>query len=222
MSIVFNDFEEAFSLVLKSYFSFRNDNSDENSKRPCVISVCGGTGSGKTTISLKLKDFFETRGESVEILEMDHYYENEEYCGKTGELKKDEEFPWKIEMDLFLEHVRHLLFGNFVLRPNFLYTKQGIGYRCQESSHKLYSKSVLIIEGVHALDSQLLEFVDFGVFVDADDDVRLSRRIARDLKERERSEEQTRAYWEKYAFKEYKMHVIPQKERADIVIVNNS
>lgn len=177
-----------------------------------VIGIAGGTGSGKTTLTRHLKNQFH---QHVSVIYHDSYYKAhheltyEERCGLNYD------HPDAFDTHLMLEHLRNLKAGQPVRCPTYDYT---IHDRAEETV-EICPARVVIVEGILIFhDPELRRLMDVKIFVDADADVRILRRILRDVKERGRSLD---SVVEQYLTTVKPMHeqfVEPAKRFADVVV----
>ena len=181
--------------------------------RPLIIGICGGTGSGKTTITDRLiQALSESR---VLVLQQDHYYKDLPHLPLAERAKQNFDHPDSMDTPLFVEHVRQLRRGEPVERPVYDF----IEYRRMAETVRLEARSAIIIEGILIFDnSTLRELMDIKIFVDTDADLRFIRRLLRDIRERGRTME---SVVEQYYTTVRPMHlefVEPSKRYADVII----
>ncbi len=182
-------------------------------KNPLVIGIAGGTGSGKTTVTLKiLKDLDPAK---VVILRHDFYYKDiSSFKGLTPD-KINFDHPDALETSLLIDHLTNLRAGKSIQQPIYDYTT----YRRSIESKVIASKNVIIVEGILIfVEKALRKLMDIKIFVDTDADERLLRRLKRDLLERGRTIE---SVMHQYVSTVKPMHldfVEPSKRWADIII----
>ena len=177
-----------------------------------IIGIAGGTGSGKTTLTLRLKEHF---GEDVSILYHDNYYKQHDDMPYEERCRLNYDHPDAFDWGLLSKHVSMLHEGESIEQPTYSYltcTRQ------PETIH-IEPRQVVIIEGILALcDKKLRSMMDLKIFVDADPDERLIRVIQRDVIERGRTAE---AVMERYTRILKPMHlqfIEPSKRYADLII----
>jgi len=182
-------------------------------KKNILIGVAGGTGSGKTTVTRVLRERFGSN--QLTLLEQDSYYKPHGHLSIEERARINYDHPDAFDTDLLVEHVRHLIRGEAVQKPVYdfvTHTRRAETIRV-EPSH------VIILEGILVLWSpQLRKLMDIKIFVDTDADVRILRRLKRDLEERGRTFGQV---IEQYLSTVRPMHlqfVEPSKRYADIII----
>jgi len=178
-----------------------------------VIGIAGGTGSGKTTVVNKIQKQFH-KGE-VAILSHDSYYFDSSHLKLEERRKKNFDHPDSIEFELMIDHVKKLKRGEAIDEPNYSFIT------CTRESKTNYvePKDVLIIEGILCLANKALrDLMDIKVFVDCDSDLRLSRVIQRDMKERGRNVEQVLKRYENTVRPSHLQFIEPTKRHADIIV----
>jgi len=187
--------------------------SNQRGVRPLTIGIAGGTASGKTTVARRLVE--RLAGHPVAFLDQDSYYVD------LGEMEISErrafnfDHPDAFDTDLFCAHIRELQAGRAVQKPIYSFAQHT---RTEESVH-VSPGDAIIIEGILVLSlEQVRKTLDVKVFVDSDDDVRVLRRLSRDIKERGRDFD---GVVEQYFRTVRPMHlgfIEPSKRYADIII----
>ena len=177
-----------------------------------VLGIAGGTGSGKTTLAKGIKDALE---KDAVLLCHDFYY------NKNADMPYDErcvlnyDHPESLETDLLIEHVNELMEGRTVRRPVYSF----VTHTRMEETIEVKPAKVIIIEGVLLFENpELRNVMDIKVYVDTDSDIRLSRRIKRDVNERGRS---LNSVLDQYVNTVKPMHeqfVEPSRKYADVII----
>ena len=177
-----------------------------------VIGIAGGTGSGKTTLMNKLMERF---GDVITVLSHDNYYKRhdellyEERC----QLNYDE--PDALETDLMAAHLESLRRGEAINCPVYDFT---VHNRSDETVPVL-PKKVIIVEGILIFENEpLRNLMDIRIFVDTDADVRLCRRIKRDVNKRGRTLESVLNQYQQTVKPMHEKYVEPSKKYADIVV----
>ena len=181
-------------------------------KKILVIGIAGGTGSGKTTL---MKNLITEFSDVVTVLSHDNYYRRhddltyEERCG----LNYDE--PAALETDLMARHLDVLRHGGEIDCPVYDFTV----HNRSEETIRIAPKKVIIVEGILIFENkQLRDLMDIKVFVDTDADVRLCRRIVRDVRERGRTLESVVEQYQDTVKPMHEMYVEPSKKHADIIV----
>lgn len=182
-------------------------------KRPVVIGIAGGSCSGKTSVTHAIYDVF--RGHSVVVIEQDFYYKDQSHLTFEERLGTNYDHPLAFDNDLLIEHINKLLERQAIDKPVYDYVQHT---RAQEVIH-VEPVDVIILEGILVLeDARLRELMDIKLYVDTDSDIRIIRRIMRDIKERGRT---TDSVIEQYLSAVRPMHnlfIEPTKRYADIII----
>ena len=171
-----------------------------------------GTGSGKTTITRLLSERF---GKDVSVIYYDNYYKAHDDLTYDERAKINYDCPDAFDTELFLEDVAKLKRGEDVLCPVYDYTVHN------RSNQTLLIKSapVILLEGILLLsDERIRDLLDIKIFVDTDADVRILRRIMRDVKERKRSLESVVEQYLTTVKPMHEMYVEPSKRYANIII----
>ena len=177
-----------------------------------VIGIAGGTGSGKTTLMNNIMAQFEGM---VTVLSHDNYYKRHDeltFEERSG-LNYDE--PDAIETSLMVEHLKQLRQGRAIDCPVYDFTRHN---RSNETIH-LEPKPVIIVEGILIFENEpLRNLMDIRLFVDTDADVRLCRRIKRDVNKRGRTLESVLTQYQQTVKPMHEKYVEPSKRFADIVV----
>ena len=177
-----------------------------------VIGIAGGTGSGKTTLTKKL---METFGSDVTILYHDNYYKAHHHMTYEERTHLNYDHPDAFDRELFLQAVRDLKAGKSVECPVYDYTI----HDRTDKTVRIKPASVIIIEGILIFqDPELCREMDIRIFVDTDADVRILRRIVRDVRDRGRSLESVVDQYLTTVKPMHEMYVEPSKRNADIII----
>ena len=177
-----------------------------------VIGIAGGTGSGKTTLMENIMSRFEGQ---VTVLSHDNYYKRHDeltFEERSG-LNYDE--PDAIETSLMVEHLKALRAGQAIDCPVYDFTRHN---RSDETVH-LEPKPVIIVEGILIFENEpLRDLMDIRLFVDTDADVRLCRRIKRDVNKRGRTLESVLTQYQTTVKPMHEKYVEPSKKYANLVI----
>ncbi len=177
-----------------------------------VIGIAGGTGSGKTTLTQRLKERF---GENVGVLNHDNYYKAHDDMPFEERRKLNYDHPDSFDTDLLVRDLKLLRSGQAVQCPTYDYTV----HNRAAATVEVHPAKVIIVEGILIFQSQALrDLMDIKIFVDTDADVRILRRLLRDVKERGRSLD---SVVEQYLTTVKPMHeafVEPSKKYADLIV----
>ena len=177
-----------------------------------LIGIAGGTGSGKSTFTNRLKDRF---GDDIDVIYHDNYYRRQDDVPMEVRQKRNYDHPDALETDLLVEHLKQLKAGHAVDGPVYDYTMHN---RSEKTMH-IEPRRIIIVEGILLLaDRRLRDMFDIKIYVEADADERILRRIVRDVEERGRSLENI---VEQYLTTVKPMHYLdvePTRAKADLVI----
>jgi uridine kinase len=181
--------------------------------KPVVIGVAGGSGSGKTSVTKAIYEHF--KGHSILILEQDFYYKDQSHLPFEERLKTNYDHPLAFDNDLLIEHIEKLLRYEPIDKPVYDYA---LHTRSEEVIH-VEPKDVIILEGILVLeDERLRNLMDIKLYVDTDADLRIIRRLMRDIKERGRSMDSVIEQYIKVVRPMHNQFIEPTKRYADIII----
>ena len=177
-----------------------------------VLGIAGGSGSGKTTLMKNLVQIF---GENVTVLSHDNYYKRHDEMTYEERCLINYDEPAAFENDLMVEHLRLLKTGQSIQCPVYDYT---VHNRSNETT-LVVPKRVIIVEGILIFaDEQLRELMDIRIFVDTDADIRLCRRIKRDVNKRGRTLESVLMQYQQTVKPMHEKYVEPSKRFANLVV----
>ncbi|WP_046744259.1 uridine kinase [Kordia zhangzhouensis] len=181
-----------------------------------IIGIGGGTGSGKTTVVNEIiKQLPENE---VGIISQDSYYNDTSHLSYEQRTKINFDHPRSIDFDLLCEHLQELKKGNAIDQPVYSFVKHN---RTGDTIHTLPRK-VMIVEGILILTNpELRKMFDINIFVHADSDERLIRRIKRDISQRGRDIDEVLTRYQTTLKPMHQQFIEPTKEYADIIIPNN-
>jgi len=179
-----------------------------------IIGIAGGTGSGKTTVA---RSVIERLGQdNVTFISQDNYYKDHGHLTAEERRAINYDHPLVFDNDLLIEHIGLLRSGQAAYAPVYDFTADA---RSPGKTVELQPNAILIIEGLHVLsDENLRALLDIKVFVDTDPDVRVLRRVLRDIEERGRT---IRSVHQQYLSTVKPMHeafIEPSKKYADIIL----
>lgn len=179
---------------------------------PFVIGVAGGTGSGKTTFTNRLKKEF---GDSVSVVYYDNYYRGRDDIPLKDRDSINYDHPYAFETDLLIQHLRQLKDMRCIESPVYDFAMHN---RSLKTVH-VDPSAVIIVEGIMVLQNkELRQLLDMKIYVEADADERILRRIIRDVKERGRDIESVAKQYLATVKPMHYVYVEPTKALADIVI----
>lgn len=182
-------------------------------KKPLVIGLAGGSGSGKTTVAKEISKRLPQ--DRILILPEDAYYNDNSALTMEERKKVNYDHPSAYDTDLLIEQLKALLAGKAVEMPTYNFS---ILSRAKDTIH-VEPADIIILEGILVLSSpELRQFMDIKLFVDADDDIRFIRRLQRDTQERGRSIDWIIAQYLATVKPSYNQFVEPSKKYADIII----
>ncbi len=177
-----------------------------------IIGIAGGTGSGKTTLTRKLKERF---GPDVSVISHDNYYKRHDELTYDERCKLNYDHPDAFDTDLMVEQLAALRRGETIACPVYDFTRHN---RSNETL-LVAPTSVIIIEGILIFaDKKLRDMMDIKIFVDTDADVRILRRVVRDVKKRGRSLESVVAQYLTTVKPMHEQFVEPSKRHADVIV----
>lgn len=177
-----------------------------------VVGVAGGSGSGKTTLTKNLVDRF---GDSISVVHHDNYYRAHDDLTYEERAHLNYDCPEAFETELMAEHLSLLKKGRPVHCPVYDFT---VHNRSGETA-EIEPRPVILVEGILLFaEPALRELMDIRVFVDTDADVRLARRVLRDVEDRGRTVRSVVAQWQATVKPMYELYVEPSKKNADIII----
>ena len=178
-----------------------------------IIGIAGGTGSGKTTLTNRLKERF---GPDVSVVYHDNYYKAHDEMPYEERCKLNYDHPDAFDTDLMIEHIRQLKAGQPILCPVYDYTVHNRSAQTVE----VKPTKVIIVEGILIFQNKTLrDLMDIKIFVDTDADVRILRRITRDVKERGRSLDSVVSQYLTTVKPMHEQFVEPSKRSADIIVL---
>ena len=181
-----------------------------------IIGIGGGTGSGKTTVVDQIIANFP-KGQ-VAVISQDSYYKDLSHLTKEERVHVNFDHPNAIDFPLLCEHLRELKEGRSILQPVYSFVEHN---RTKETILTKPCK-VIVVEGILILtDSHIRKLLDIKVFVHADSDERLIRRLKRDISERGRDLDEVLSRYQTTLKPMHQQFIEPTKEYADIIIPNN-
>lgn len=182
-------------------------------KQPIIIGVTGGSGSGKTSVSRAILDHFPNH--SIMMLEHDSYYKDQSSLSFDERLETNYDHPLAFDTDLLIAHLEQLLAYQAIDIPVYDYVAHT---RSDQVVHQ-EPKEVIILEGIMILeDERLRDLMDIKIYVDTDDDIRIIRRIKRDMEERGRTLDSVIHQYLSVVKPMYHQFIEPTKRYADVIV----
>ncbi|HES5145521.1 TPA: uridine kinase [Streptococcus pyogenes] len=182
-------------------------------KKPIIIGVTGGSGGGKTSVSRAILDRFPNA--RIAMIQHDSYYKDQSHMSFEERVKTNYDHPLAFDTDFMIQQLKELLAGRPVDIPIYDYKK----HTRSNTTFRQDPQDVIIVEGILVLeDERLRDLMDIKLFVDTDDDIRIIRRIKRDMMERGRSLESIIDQYTSVVKPMYHQFIEPSKRYADIVI----
>ena len=177
-----------------------------------VIGIAGGSGSGKTTLMKRLVERF---GSHVAVLSHDNYYKRHDELPFEQRCLLNYDEPAALETSLMVQHLDMLRSGQAIDCPVYDFTL----HNRSDETVRIHPEPVIIVEGIMIFaDPELRKRMDIRIFVDTDADIRLCRRIKRDVNKRGRSLESVLNQYQQTVKPMHEMHVEPTKKFADLVV----
>jgi len=182
-------------------------------ERPILLGIAGGTASGKTLVARRVVE--DLGSNEVVIIDQDSYYRDMKHLSEEERARINYDHPDAFDREFLLEHIQALLRGQPIEKPVYDYKH----HRRREDTFRIEGHSVVILEGILVLeDPALRRLMNIKVFIDADADTRLIRRIRRDVAERDRSLESILTQYEDQVRPMYEQFIAPSKRYADIIV----
>ncbi len=186
-----------------------------DSKRSTFIGIAGGTGSGKTTVTRILRERFSHAG--IAVIDQDSYYVDRGHLPEAERDNANFDEPAAIDHDLLFEHMRRLLSSEAIDKPRYSY----LTHRRLGESDRVVPAPFVIVEGLYALwDPRLRDLMDLKIYVAAHADLRVIRRMERDLRERGRTPDSVIRQYLVSVRPMHEQHIEPTRAFADLVIEN--
>jgi len=182
-------------------------------RKPVIIGIAGGTASGKSTLADNLSR--QSNPEATIVIRLDHYYRDRPELTFDERKKQNYDCPEAFDIDLIVKHLTMLREGKAIECPDYDFTQ----HRRKATTDHIKPCPVIILEGIMVLAIPVIrEFIDFKIFVDTPADVRLLRRIHRDLNERGRTLESVAEQYLKTVRPMHDLHVESSKVYADLIV----
>lgn len=181
-------------------------------KKPMIIGIAGGSGSGKTTLAENIASHF---GEKISLLRHDDYYKSQKDIPEAERPHINYDHPSAFDTELLIKHIDALKRGERIDCPIYDYRI----HDRSDATRAVESRSVIILEGILIFENEeLLKRLDMKIFVDTDADVRIIRRIMRDVKQRGRTLDSVISQYLMTVKPMHEAFVEPSKKKADVII----
>lgn len=181
--------------------------------KPIIIGVTGGSGSGKTSVSRAIFNHFPNH--SIMMLEQDSYYKDQSDLSFEERLNTNYDHPFAFDTDLLIDHLQQLLAYQTIEKPVYDY----VAHTRSEATIIQEPEEVIILEGILILeDERLRNLMDIKLYVDTDDDIRIIRRIKRDMEERGRTLDSVIEQYLTVVKPMYHQFIEPTKRYADVIV----
>jgi uridine kinase len=181
-----------------------------------VIGICGGSGSGKTTLVEAASTHLST--DFVSVISQDSYYKNHDKLTFEERCQLNYDHPNAIDYDLFVSHLNKLKAGKPIHSPIYSYSE----HLRSDQFTEIFPKPIVLVEGILIFaHTPLREQFTTTIFIDAEDDTRLRRRMARDIQTRGRTAEEVKHRFEDTILPMHNAHIQPHKETSNYIFDNN-
>jgi len=178
-----------------------------------IIGVAGGSGSGKTTLAQEIKKNIPP--ETILHVKHDSYYRDQSHLTMAQRQQTNYDHPNSLETDLLITHLKQLIKGKSIVQPMYDFTQHT---RSDQTVH-IEPKPIIMVEGILIFaDEQLRELMDLRIYVDTQADVRLARRLLRDVAERGRTFESGLDQYLQFAKPMHDQFVEPSKRFSDVIV----
>ena len=177
-----------------------------------IIGIAGGSGSGKTTLAANILEHFADR---ISVLRHDDYYKCQDDIPMEERVKTNYDHPHAFDTNLLIYHIDELKAGRNIFSPTYDYSRHTRSAEVRE----VKANKVVVLEGILILENpELRDRLDMKIYVDTDADVRILRRILRDVKERGRSLDSVIGQYLSTVKPMHEAFVEPSKRYADIIV----
>ena len=181
-----------------------------------IIGIAGGTGSGKTTVVNQILN--QLSADDICVISQDSYYKATDELTYEQRTKINFDHPKAIDFDLLVKHLKELKKGNTIDQPVYSF----VTHNRLKDTLKTYPRKVIIVEGILIFNNiELRNMFDIKIFVHADTDERLIRRLRRDIKERGRDLDEVLNRYQDTLKPMHQQFIEPTKNYADIIIPND-
>lgn len=183
-------------------------------KKTSLIGIAGGSASGKSLISKRLKEQYEGSS-SVIILRQDDYYKDQSEMRMEERIKTNFDHPFAFDNELLVGQLKSLMNGESIAKPTYDFVK----HTRADTIEYIDSSDVIVLEGLFILENEeLRNLCDIKIFVDTDADVRFIRRLLRDVNQRGRTLESVVEQYTATVKMMHNLFIEPSKRYADVII----
>ena len=180
---------------------------------PVIIGIAGGTGSGKTTVALRVREV--SPGKTIRIIHHDSYYHDNSHLPVEERARINYDHPAAFETDLLIDHLEALRRGETVEKPLYDYAT----HSRRRETEQVEPADIVFVEGILVLENERLrDLMDIRLYVDVDADERFIRRLRRDVKERGRSVDSVIEQYLRVVRPMHLQFVAPSRRYAHIII----
>jgi uridine kinase len=182
-------------------------------KHPILIGITGGTGSGKSTIAKEICSRFKE--DCIAMIEQDSYYKDQSHLSFEERVKTNYDHPDAFDTELLVKHLKDLIDGKVINKPIYDFEM----HNRKKENVRVESREIIIVEGILILQElELRELLNIKIYVDTDADVRIIRRIIRDINERGRNLDSVINQYLNVVRPMHMQFIEPSKRYADIII----
>lgn len=181
--------------------------------KPLVIGITGGSGSGKSTVAMSI--FESVPEKKIAIIEQDAYYKDQGHLSMNDRVKTNYDHPLAFDTELLIEHIEMLKAGKAIDKPQYDFSQ----HTRSDKTLRVEPRDIIMVEGIMLLeDERLRALLDIKIFVDTDPDLRIIRRIKRDMDQRGRTLDSVIEQYLLTVKPAHELFIEPSKKYADIII----
>ncbi|WP_426349257.1 uridine kinase [Alloiococcus sp. CFN-8] len=182
-------------------------------KKPILIGITGGTGSGKSTVAKEICSKFSE--DCIAMIEQDSYYKDQSHLSMDERVKTNYDHPDAFDNELLVSHLKTLLEGKDIEKPIYDFSV----HTRKDETVKVEPRDIIILEGILVLsDPEIRNLLDIKIYVDTDADVRIIRRLVRDINERGRTVDSVINQYLTVVRPMHLQFIEPTKRYADLIV----